>query len=264
MLSLLLLISIQLVSESFPVSSSGHILLALCLFFSKKTVALSSLSAMLLTPELIFWMNVPTIFVVAIFFVREWWFLLSNLPVTWRIVGKLIRYMLCSNIVTTLWYVLMQRYDMTMPLSLGFAITGALLFSLRFCSRDEQATLTAKRALLLGMVQGIALLPGISRFATVFVVSRWMGIDARRSFSITWMLQWPIAVGMVLLSGYQYMKHSTDWLPVDLITIGVLGVASLLAFVGLYAMYLLSARGMLWIMSIYMILPLTLSLMYCA
>jgi len=263
MLSLLSFISIQLVSESFPVSSSGHVVLALCLFFSKKIVLFESLLAVLPTPELVLWMNVPTIFVVALFFVKEWWFLLMNLRVTWRVVGKLIGYMVCSNSITALFYLLIHRYDLMIPLWLGFGATAAILLSLRVCSRDDHATLTTKRALLLGVVQGVALFPGISRFAVVFVASRWMGIDARRSFHITWMLQWPLAVGMALLSGYQYMMYPTHWVPFDLMTLVVIGGASLLAFAGLYFMYLFSKHGMLWMVSIYMILPLTLSFLYC-
>ncbi len=211
MLSLLSFISIQLVSESFPVSSSGHVALALCLFFSKKTVLFESLSAVLQAPELVLWMNVPTIFVVTLFFVKEWWLLLKNLRITWRMVGTLIGYMVCSNSITALFYLLMHRYDMTIPLWLGFGTTAAILLSLRVCSLDDHATLTTKRSIFLGMIQGLALFPGISRFAAVFAASRWMGIDARRSFHITWMLQWPLAVGMALLSGYQYIMHHLNY-----------------------------------------------------
>ncbi len=264
MLSLLSLISVQLVSESFPVSSSGHVLLALCLFFSQKTAEHSIVSLLLETPELMLWLTIPTIVVVALFFVKEWWFLLIHLPTTGRIVGKLIAYMLCSNIVTSIFYLLMHRYNPVIPLWLGFGITGGILLSLSVCPENTNGTLTANRALLLGIVQGAALLPGIARFAAVFAASRWMGIDARRSFRITWMLQWPLVVGMALLSGYQYVMHPTHWVPFDLTTWVVIGGSSLLAFAGLYVMYLLAQCRMLWIMSIYMIIPIALYLLYCA
>jgi undecaprenyl-diphosphatase len=263
MLSLLFFISIQLVSESFPVSSSGHVAVAICLFFSKKSAEYSSLSALLSLPELVLWMHIPTILVVAFFFIKEWWFLLIHLRRTWRLVGKLIGYMLCSNTVTAIFYILMRWYDLMIPLWIGFGITAVLLLSLSVCACNNCATLTAKRALLLGVVQGLALLPGISRFAAVFVTSRWMGIDARRSFSISWMLQWPLGVGMTLLSGYQYMMHPTHWVPGDPLSFMIIGGASLLSFAGLYAMYLLAQRGKLGSMAIYMIIPITLSLLYC-
>jgi len=256
MLSLLLFISIQLLSESFPVSSSGHVALALRIFFSEKSVFSSSLSAVLHAPELILWSTVPTMCVVALFFMKEWWFLLRHFSGTWRMVGKLIGYMLCSNTITALFYFFMHTYNLPIPLWVGFGVTGAMLFSLRMCVSNTHESLTAKRAVLLGIVQGVALLPGVSRFASVFVASRWMGIDARRSFNISWMLQWPLAAGISLLSVYQYMKHPTHWVLLDLTTFMIIGGVSIAAFVGLYGMYWLSQRGMLWIMSLYMILPL--------
>jgi len=263
MLHLLLFVSVQLVSESFPVSSSGHLALAVCLFFSKNVRLFPSLSAILHGAELMLWMTIPTIVVVAVFFVKEWGFLLIHIHRTWRIVGKLIGYMLCANSVTAIFYLFMRYYDSTIPLWIGFSVTAGLLFSLYRCPDEQHVPLTSRRAVLLGIVQGIALLPGISRFAAVFVTSRWMGIDARRSFRITWMLQWPLAVGMVLLSGYQYRSCPTHWVPVDLRTFLIIGGASAMALLGLYAMYLLVQRRMLWIMALYMILPIAVSFWYC-
>ncbi len=264
MLDLLKLITVQVVSESFPVSSSGHVALALCLVAYKNMLTYFSLYNFLQSHDAVIWLNLPTVFVVALFFAREWLFLLFNIQYTWRIVLKLIFYMLCSNIVTTICFFIIRIYDLTIPLWLGFGITLLLLFSLRWCRKSSHATLTIPRTLLLGLIQGMALLQGISRFAVVFVASRWMGISNRRSFFIAWMLQWPISLGMLFLNIGQYMVQQTYVLPLDLPLIMTMIIASTLAFIGMYSMYWLVRRDMLWIMSGYMILPFVLSILYCS
>lgn len=262
MLCLLFLIFIQVVFEAFPVSSSGHLLLFLSLFFAQNSTAHTTMLTLLNTPELILWMQLPAIGIVALFFRSVWWPLLRHVWRTWPLIVKLVGHMLCSNIITFLFYLVLTYHAVMMPLWIGFGITGILLISLVFCPRRARNPLTVKRALMLGIVQGIALLPGISRFASVFVISRWMGIGARRSFLITWMLHWPLAVGMSLISGYQYIQHPTSWVPLGLTTMGLVGVASALSLFGLFLMYQLAQRNMLWLMSFYMIIPFAISFLY--
>jgi undecaprenyl pyrophosphate phosphatase UppP len=155
--------------------------------------------------EVMLWEHAPTTVVVALFFIREWLFLIRNIRRTWYIVSKLIFFMLCSNIITTVMFIIVRIYKIEIPLRFGFGITTVLLLSLIWCRRPLRV-LTTSRALVLGITQGIAWMPGVSRFAAVFVASRWMGISNRRAWRITWMLEWPMAFGVSALSLAQWQR----------------------------------------------------------
>ncbi len=263
MLGLFKLILTQIVFESLPVSSSGHVDLAVCFVADKNTMLASWLSRALHMPEIMMWLQVPTVCVVALFFAREWLFLFFHFQNTWRIVAKLIFYMLCSNSITTLCFILVHTYECAIPLWAGFGCTMLALLSLIWCKQRRNCSLTFSHALFLGLIQGVALLPGISRFAAVFVAARWMGIKNQRAFFITWMLQWPIVLGMSFFAFAQYSVHPTHLLPINFLMISSVLIAATIALLGMYGMYQLVLRDKLWIMSIYMILPLALSILYC-
>ncbi len=61
-------------------------------------------------------------------------------------------------------------------------------------------------ALILGIVQGIALLPGVSRFAVVYASARWLGLPQPKAFEITWLVQWPLIFAACLQSIYVLWK----------------------------------------------------------
>ncbi|MCK4517445.1 undecaprenyl-diphosphate phosphatase, partial [Candidatus Babeliales bacterium] len=59
-------------------------------------------------------------------------------------------------------------------------------------SKSTAESLNIRKALILGCVQGIALLPGISRFATTYVAGRWLHLSPRRAFQISFLIQLPL------------------------------------------------------------------------
>lgn len=260
---LLWFISVQLIYETIPVSSSGHVALAVCLWCLKYTEGCQQLLVVLQSPEVALWMTVPTLCIIPLFFIKQWWFLLVHLSRTWRMVARLIGYMLCSNSITFGFYLLINYYDLSIPLWLGFFITTFLLAALRWSPKKPRQALTMSWATMLGVVQGVALLPGISRFAAVFAASCFMGMNSRRSFQISWMLQWPLGVGMTLLSGYRYLKQPTHWVPNTFMTWAYLFIASAISLAALYGVYWLIRRKKMWYLAAYMVLPLIISYFYC-
>lgn len=259
MLDHVLLISLQIVLESFPVSSSGHTLLVQRIFSGSHV---SSLSTVFDTSsyEIMLWEHAPTVLVVALFFVREWFFLIRNIRRTWRIVAKLIFFMVCSNTITTLIFIIVRAYKIEIPLWIGFGITTVMLLSLAWCRRPLHV-LTYSRALILGLVQGMAWLPGVSRFASVFVASRWMGISNRRAWRITWMLEWPMAFGVFMLSLIHNFINPMQGV-IDGEGFVCITSASIFALLGMRAMSFLMYRNSLWVMGLYTLFPFFISYMY--
>lgn len=248
MLFLYLLSIIQIVLESVPVSSSGHCML-LGVFYNQ-----------IIVKELIYLLHIPTIMVLVLFY-REiicdiWCYKKYYFPyviVTLFLVGL-------SDMITIAWFVIFGQLVPPMitqsfySLVVGFCITTLLLFSLIWCVGNKRSFLTFRDALILGCVQGLALLPGISRFGAVYTSACWLGLDPVYAFHMTWLLQVPLmcaAVAKVLFLNVEWQFLCIDrWYM--LVIIG----SSFLSLLLLWLSYICARRHIFWIFAFYMIIPL--------
>lgn len=86
-------------------------------------------------------------------------------------------------------------------LPISFMITGTLLFSIR--KLDEGQTdgsgMTIKQALILGLAQGFAITPGISRSGTTIVVALMLGLNRNFAAKFSFLMSVPAIMGAVLL-----------------------------------------------------------------
>lgn len=252
--ALLILIFLQIVSESFPVSSSGHVALALgymARFFAPYYPLLAELCAQ---DSFVFLLHVPTIVVVIIFFRATWWPLLKNINSRWVLVLTLIGYAFIADAITALLYKWVKSFAAPLPLWVGFIMTAALLFSTRWAPKKYHR-LTPARAALLGIAQAIALTPGISRLGTVYTVGRWLGLRPDKAFGVSWMLQFPL---MIAATGWGIIHEikvpSISWsLFLSPLSIAVIGIATILSYGALWLADYLSRRNLWWLFSIYMI-----------
>lgn len=83
-----------------------------------------------------------------------------------------------ADFITGITYVFMRYvYPLTLPLPLGIFISALLVLSLTLCPLGTAHSITPMHALLIGLAQACALLPGISRLAATIVTASWLGID---------------------------------------------------------------------------------------
>jgi undecaprenyl-diphosphatase len=256
MLYICLLIFMQIVLESFPVSSSGHLLLLE--FFFRQCLISSNINDLINSSFFRIMLNLihlPTALIVAMFFYKKWIIFIRH-PYRMRfIITKLMLLSMLTTVITVLFFLFFHTINMgSRFLKIGFFSTACMLFLLRFYTNERKQSLTLWSAIVLGFAQGIALLPGISRFATVFFTSRLLGFSTYRSFLLTWMMEVPLIMGAVAVYGYYglvyhpqsiYMifSYPLNW---------VIFIGTLCGFISFYAVARLTYSNTLWYFSFYM------------
>lgn len=213
-----MVIIIQVVAESLPVSSSGHLLIVEKIITEKIMPLLPEQYAAQYKMCMSLYVQHAhavehtlhgfTALIVALFFYQRWWLLLYNWRRCFFIISKLVLLTAVADVITALFFYAFRVCPLSPPmvsflLPIGLVVTARLLYSLRWCIPERNRTFDIKSALVLGAVQGLALLPGISRFASVYVASRWLGFNARNGFAVTWMIFWPLVVAASVKGAYQ-------------------------------------------------------------
>jgi undecaprenyl-diphosphatase len=111
-------------------------------------------------------------------------------------------------------------------LPIPFMITGTLLFSIRKLDEGETngSGMSFKQALILGIAQGFAITPGISRSGTTIAVALMLGLNRNFAAKFSFLMSVPAIAGAVLL---KTLKSEAGAL--DMVEVAVGGSAALIA-----------------------------------
>ncbi|MFH1644734.1 MAG: undecaprenyl-diphosphate phosphatase [bacterium] len=284
---LYLMIFCQVVLESLPISSSGHlVLLEKILQSFGKSPTVADL------PDFFdHFLHGPTILVLLLFFRKEWFelfkFLFKNFSFSadsWtdsykkllRVFFKICSFIFITTAITVFSYFIfpavakaladkwnLKQFDFFKSeifMLLNFAITAILLFSLYFISKKNLIkNLDYKKVIILGIIQSISFLPGISRFGSTYVASRWMGVSVRRSFQFTFLMQFPLIVAAFSSASFKLLFDTKSLMRLFNFKVGItFFIATILAYLTLYLSYYLAKKQKLWYLGFYMLLPLAL------
>ena len=249
MIYIVIIAMLQILLVSLPISSSGHIRLFEQIFLCPH-----------LPQGIEYILHGPTIIIIALYFLPAWWPLILHM---YRYRSVLYHFFIVgflADLVTVIMYGIFQSMGMSwFPLSLGFLITMVLLFSLKVVPEGTQSMHWLK-ALCIGAVQGIALLPGISRFGATYVVGCWLGLPRRRSFAFSCAIAWPLLVAGFAQGWRSYSYSLCFSLSFSSVVLVLVGVASIGAYMLLCYCYYLATTKRLWLVGWYMLLPLLCSL----
>lgn len=218
---LLILVITQIIAESLPISSSGHV--ALIELIIKKwwgvdgslpdAIASSIHITALLAILIVFYKDWITPVKELL---KSWWQLIFESKLSFAqkklnlIFFKIVGLIFVADMITGIFYffikILFKDFSSSLgPVYLlaGFIVTAALLISLKYKKSNAQAhtILDLKRSVLLGAIQGIALLPGISRFAITYVSGCWLNLRPARAFQISFLLHFPLICAETFLLG---------------------------------------------------------------
>lgn len=260
MLNFYLWIVVQIVLESLPVSSSGHICLLEKLLGSS-AIGDTSVINTALYKKISYSLHAPTAVILIIFFRYQWWFLLRNIfshPYFALRIGMAV---VLANAITIVLYGLLQIMPFACHnfLPIGFAITLVLLSTLYWLPQDRRCRSFMTTAAVIGFAQGCALLPGISRFASTYVVGCWMGLSCKRSFEFSFAVQFPLIAGASVY-GLVTLCPSFRQVLFSLPVLSTVVCAAFVAYLLLYFCFTMVQRGTFYRFAWYIVVPLLLSM----
>ena len=84
---------------------------------------------------------------------------------------------------------------------IALIVTGTLLFSIRFVKNKEPKPLGLMSAFAIGIAQGIAVAPGISRSGSTMSIGMLLGIDKEKAARFSFLISIPAILGATILEG---------------------------------------------------------------
>lgn len=257
-------IILQIILESLPVSSSGHVAL----------MQRYCGTDMLCADQLVcidFLLHGPMIVILLLFFFRTWWGIVFHKPLSfdvlfhassWMNIMKVCIFgLIADGITVSVWYL---DFLPTTPLLFGFMITALLLYMTRYTKilKDNYDASDYRYAVALGIMQSLSFLPGISRFGSTYAVGRFCGYSGKIAFAISFLIQFPLLVAAFLkgiVTVRQYPHFMTNFF--DFRLVFVILIASVISYGFLYFVDKMIVKNKLWQFSWYMLIPIVTTLM---
>ncbi len=229
MLNQIILAIIQAATEFLPISSSGH----LALF-----------SNLISQPDLFFFtmLHIASLFAVLIFCRRE----IRDLLILDRKVRKLWIYLIIATIPAGLFGYFFKSFIQSAFSNLfyiggGFIFTGLILLLTKI--NFSKSKLNWKNSLFIGLMQVLALFPGVSRSGMTISSGLISGIEKDRAVKFSFLLFIPLVLGAFVSEiGEFYFSWS--------LLVSFL-ICFVFSFVFLNLLYLIVRRKKFWIFSIY-------------
>ena len=236
---------VQGLTEFLPVSSDGHL-------------AVIGHVAGVHTPGVFVEvaLHVATLGSILVVYGRRFWDLalgvLRRDPEALRYAGLLIIGMIPAGIVGIFLEDLIARaFDSLWAAGIGFLVTAAALLSTRKRGPEGAARPTPGGALVIGLAQALAPLPGVSRSGMTIASGLWVGLGAVAAADFSFLMAIPLIAGAGLLEA----RHASA----DLAQIGVLPliVGAVVAFLsGVFAIRFLVVmlrRGRFYVFAPYVV-----------
>jgi undecaprenyl-diphosphatase len=228
---------VQGVSEWLPISSKTQVLFVSTILFGIPIGAAYSFGL---------FMEVGSLFSAAFYFRREILSLVRD--------RKLLAYLLVVTVVTGIegvpLYLISDRlltgaYNLGLPMMLlgGFLIADSIYIrsSRRSPRTGTLAEMTLRQYVIVGLAQGFAALPGVSRSGMTVSTLLFMGVDPKEAFKLSYLAYMPAAIGGILTTvlfsrselSTAFSYFDTETISAAIITsalVGIVAISALLRF----------------------------------
>ena len=207
---------VQGLTEFLPVSSSGHIVLFGSLFKLDNLLILSIVA------------HLGTLFAV-IYCYRKRLFNLIRHPF-----NKTNLNLIIATIPTVLIVLIFNKFFensfSTSSTIWGFLISAVLLFIADFKACGNKH-FTKKSSFIMGVAQGLAVLPGISRSGTTLVTGLFLGVDKNEALDFSFLMSIPIIIASAVYEGIDLIKNpvTVNWVGMIIVFVAsfVFGILSI-------------------------------------
>ena len=189
---------VQGLGEFLPISSSGHLFLArLIMGIDAGNPAYKILDILL---------HVGTLIPIIVVFWRDWIDMIAH-PIR----NKTLLYLFCASLPALVFYLVFDydMFDSGWALAPSFILTAILLLLMDIvssCRKKVTGKVTLGKALIMGFMQGIGLLPGVSRSGSTMFGGVLSGLDRKSCARFSFMMSAPAIVASLLVEG----KHALD------------------------------------------------------
>ena len=221
---------VQGISEFLPISSTGHMILASHLMGLKHTEFLKSFEIAI---------QAGTILSVVVLYWR-------NLLVDFEVIKRLVVAFLPTGILGLTLYRLIKGYLLGSEFVVlcSLLIGGILIIAFEYWYREKEGAtseireISYKHAVIIGLFQSIAMIPGVSRSASTILGGLLLGLKRKTIVEFTFLLAVPTmlaATGYDLIkSGSQFSLGQIQYLLVGFVTafaVALLSIKFLLRFI---------------------------------
>lgn len=199
---------VQGLTEFLPVSSSGHLVLGQSLLGLKGPVLLFDICV-----------HVGTLAAVFVVFRSDIWSIVRGLWATDREgrTGRRLLFLIVAGSIPTAALGLLFKdlfeslFASTAAVGAALLLTGLFLLLTRLAPVGNRTVQTtgAARALVVGLAQGLAITPGISRSGITISVGLLLGMDRRLAAHYSFLLSIPAILGALLLQ-IMHLNPQTD------------------------------------------------------
>src|SRR4029079_4978590 len=124
-------------------------------------------------------------------------------------------------------------------IGLGFLGTSLALISTRWAPRGKDDVPSILGSVAIGVAQGLAVLPGLSRSGSTIAAALWLGVRPERAFELSMLISLPAILGAILLELPKAMKAEEGMAPAALGAV----VAFLVGVVALMILRRVLVRG---------------------
>ena len=138
----------------------------------------------------------------------------------------------------------------TKTLIWGFLISAVLLLVADFM-RERNKPINKRNALYMGLAQGFALLPGISRSGSTLVCGLIVGVEKKEALDFSFLMSIPVIVASAVYESYKLLSSqiTVNWLGIFIVMI----VSFIFGILSIKIMLKLVSKNRLFYFSIYLI-----------
>ena len=195
-LALFFLGLIQGLTEFLPVSSSGHLVLFSKLFGVEESLFISIL------------LHVATLFSICVVFYKDIWHMICH-PFS-RETMNLVVATIPTCVIALVFMPLIKISFAGELLPICFLLSAILLLlSEKFSKRTTHKELSYRNALIMGIAQGFAVFPGLSRSGTTISAGLFSGAQKSEVAKFSFLMSVPIVFLSLLLEIYEIVVQKT-------------------------------------------------------